>query len=29
VVPLSRLEHHYLPGKQQITAAVRMALEFA
>ena len=29
VVPLARLEQHYLPGKQQITAAVRMALEFA
>ncbi len=29
VVPLARLEQHYLPGKQQITAAVRKALEFA
>lgn len=29
VVPLSRLEHHYLPGKRQIAAAVRRALEFA
>jgi pyruvate dehydrogenase E1 component beta subunit len=29
VVPLSRLEHHYLPGKAQITAAVRKVLEFA
>ena len=29
VVPLSRLEHHYLPGKPQITAAVRKVLEFA
>jgi hypothetical protein len=28
-VPLSRLEHHYLPGKPQITAAVRKVLEFA
>jgi len=29
VVPLARLEQHYLPGRQQITAAVRKALEFA
>ena len=29
VVPLARLEQHYLPRKQQITAAVRKALEFA
>ena len=29
VVPLSRLEHRYLPSKQQITAAVRRLLEFA
>src|SRR3954465_12937660 len=29
VVPLSRLEHYYLPGKAQITAAVRKVLEFA
>jgi len=29
VVPLARLEQHYLPGKPQITAAVRRALEFA
>ena len=29
VVPLARLEQHYLPGKQQIMAAVRRALEFA
>ena len=28
-VPLARLEHRYLPGKQQIIAAVRKALEFA
>ena len=29
VVPLPRLEHHYLPGKQKIMAAVRKTLEFA
>jgi len=29
VVPLARLEQHYLPRKQQIAAAVRKALEFA
>ncbi|MEK7878046.1 MAG: alpha-ketoacid dehydrogenase subunit beta [Pseudomonadota bacterium] len=29
VVPLARLEQHYLPGKRQIMAAVRKALEFA
>ena len=29
IVPLSRLEHHYLPGKAQITAAVHKVLEFA
>jgi pyruvate dehydrogenase E1 component beta subunit len=29
VVPLARLEHHYLPGKRQIMAAARKALEFA
>ena len=29
VVPLSRLEHYYLPSKLQITAAVRRVLEFA
>ncbi len=29
VVPLSRLEHRYLPGKPQILAAVKKALEFA
>lgn len=29
VVPLARLEQHYLPGKQQIMAAVRKTLEFA
>lgn len=29
VVPLARLEQHYLPGKQQILAAARKTLEFA
>ena len=29
VVPLSRLEHRYLPGKPQIAAAVRKVIEFA
>ena len=29
VVPLPRLEHHYLPDKRQILAAVRKTLEFA
>jgi pyruvate dehydrogenase E1 component beta subunit len=29
VVPLPRLEHHYLPGKAQILAAARKALDFA
>jgi len=29
VVPLARLEQHYLPGKQQIIAAVKKTLEFA
>ena len=29
VVPLPRLEHHYLPGKRQILAAVKTVLEFA
>lgn len=29
VVPLPRLEHHYLPDKRQILAAVRKSLEFA
>ena len=29
VVPLARLEQYYLPGKQQIMAAVRKTLEFA
>ena len=29
VVPLPRLEHHYLPGKRQILAAVKKSLEFA
>ena len=29
VVPLPRLEQHYLPGKRQILAAVRKSLEFA
>jgi pyruvate dehydrogenase E1 component beta subunit len=29
VVPLSRLEQYYLPGKAQINAAVRKVLEFA
>lgn len=29
VVPLPRLEHHYLPGKRQILAAVKRSLEFA
>ena len=29
VVPLPRLEHHYLPGKRQILAAVKKTLEFA
>jgi pyruvate dehydrogenase E1 component beta subunit len=29
VVPLPRLEHHYLPSVERIVAAVRRALEFA
>ena len=29
VVPLARLEQHYLPGKQQILAAVKKTLQFA
>ena len=29
VVPLARLEQHYLPGKQQITAAAKRTLEFS
>ena len=29
VVPFPRLEHHYLPDKRQILAAVRKTLEFA
>ena len=29
VVPLARLEQHYLPGKRQILAAVKKVLEFA
>ncbi|MBI4191944.1 MAG: alpha-ketoacid dehydrogenase subunit beta [Betaproteobacteria bacterium] len=29
VVPLPRLEHHYLPGRRQILAAVKKTLEFA
>ena len=29
VVPMPRLEHHYLPGKRQILAAVKKSLEFA
>jgi 2-oxoisovalerate dehydrogenase E1 component beta subunit len=29
VVPMPRLEHHYLPGKKQILAAVKKVLEFA
>jgi pyruvate dehydrogenase E1 component beta subunit len=29
VVPLPRLEHHYLPDKRRILAAVRKTLEFA
>ena len=29
VIPLPRLEHHYLPGKRQILAAVKKSLEFA
>jgi len=29
VVPLPRLEHHYLPSVERIAAAVRRALEFA
>ena len=29
VVPLPKLEHHYLPGKAQIMAAVKQTLEFA
>lgn len=29
VVPMSRLENHYLPGKRQILAAVKKTLEFA
>jgi 2-oxoisovalerate dehydrogenase E1 component beta subunit len=28
VVPMSRLEHHYIPGKQRIVAAVKEALAF-
>jgi len=29
VVPLPRLEHHYMPGKAQIVASARKALDFA
>jgi pyruvate dehydrogenase E1 component beta subunit len=29
VVPLPRLEHHYMPGKAQIIAAARKALDFS
>ena len=29
IVPLPRLEHHYMPGKAQIVAAARKALDFA
>ena len=29
VVPLPRLEHHYMPGKARIVAAARKALDFA
>ncbi len=29
VVPLPRLEHHYLPGRRQIMAAVKRTLEFS
>lgn len=29
VVPLSRLEHHYMPGKARIVAAAKKALAFA
>jgi pyruvate dehydrogenase E1 component beta subunit len=29
VVPLPRLEQHYLPSKRQILAAVKKTLEFA
>jgi len=29
VVPMLRFEHHYLPGKRQILAAVKKVLEFA
>jgi pyruvate dehydrogenase E1 component beta subunit len=29
VVPLPRLEHHYMPGKDRIVAAAKKALAFA
>jgi pyruvate dehydrogenase E1 component beta subunit len=29
VVPLPRLEHHYMPGKERIVAAVKKALSFS
>ncbi len=29
VMPLPRLEHHYMPSKERITMAVRETLEFA